>query len=48
LAEYADLCGMHRNYIGGVERGERNISLINIRKIARGFKISLSALFRGV
>lgn len=46
--EFGDLCGLHRNYIGGIERGERNVSLINIRKIARGFKVSLSALFRGV
>ena len=45
---FADLCGLHRNYMGGIERGERNISLINIKKIARALKISLSELFRGV
>ncbi len=44
---FADLCGLHRNYMGGIERGERNISLINIKKIARALKISLSELFRG-
>jgi transcriptional regulator with XRE-family HTH domain len=46
--EFADLCGLDRTYIGGIERGERNLSLINIEKIAQTFKISLSELFRGV
>ena len=33
-------CGLDRTYIGGVERGERNISLINIHKIASGLGVS--------
>jgi transcriptional regulator with XRE-family HTH domain len=46
--EFADMCGMDRTYIGGIERGERNLSLVNIEKIALTFKVSLSELFRGV
>ncbi len=46
--EFADLCGLDRTYIGGIERGERNVSLVNIEKVAKALKISLSDLFRGV
>ena len=38
-------CGLDRTYIGGVERGERNISLVNIYKIARALGISVRELF---
>lgn len=38
-------CNLDRTYIGGVERGERNVSLINIRKIAIGLGVSLRDLF---
>ena len=44
--EFADLCGLDRTYIGGIERGERNVSLVNIEKIAKALKVSLSDLFR--
>jgi transcriptional regulator with XRE-family HTH domain len=46
--EFADLCGLDRTYIGGIERGERNLSLVNIQKVAKAFNVSLSELFRGV
>jgi transcriptional regulator with XRE-family HTH domain len=46
--EFADICGLDRTYIGGIMRGERNVALVNIEKIARAFKLSLSQLFRGV
>lgn len=45
---FADLCGLDRTYIGGIERGERNVALVNIEKIAKALRISLSDLFRGV
>lgn len=38
-------CGLDRTYIGGVERGERNPSLINIHKIAAALNISVKDLF---
>jgi transcriptional regulator with XRE-family HTH domain len=46
--EFADLCGLDRTYMGGIERGERNLGLVNIERIARTLRISLSELFRGV
>ena len=46
--EFADICGLDRTYMGGIERGERNLSLVNIEKIALGFQITLAELFRGV
>ena len=45
---FADMCGLDRTYIGGIERSERNVSLVNIEKIAKTLKISLSELFRRV
>lgn len=37
--------GLDRTYISGIERGKRNPSLINIGKIAKALKVSLSQLF---
>ena len=35
----ADTCGIHRTYIGGIERSERNVSIDNIARIADGLSI---------
>ncbi len=45
---FAAECGLDRTYMGGVERGERNIALRNIQRIARTLGISLSELMRGL
>jgi transcriptional regulator with XRE-family HTH domain len=39
--ELADVCQLDRTYIGGVERGERNLSLVNIYRIATALAIKL-------
>jgi transcriptional regulator with XRE-family HTH domain len=45
LALAADL---DRSYIGGVERGERNIAIMNLKKIADTLKIPVSQLLKGL
>lgn len=45
LAERADL---HRNYVGGIERGERNVGLRNIVKLAKALGVTTSELVKGV
>ena len=42
--ELADLAGLHRTYIGGIERGERNLTLENILKISAALNTRCSAL----
>jgi transcriptional regulator with XRE-family HTH domain len=43
---FADKCGLDRTYVGGIERGERNIALRNIEVIARTLGLTLSKLMQ--
>lgn len=42
----ADKSGLHTNYLGAIERGEKNVSVESIMKIARGLNVTLEELFR--
>lgn len=40
--------GLHRTYVGHVERGEKNVSAMNLFKLADGLGVELQELFAGV
>ena len=46
--ELAELAGLHRTYISDVERGARNVSLVNIWRISEGLGIFPSELFKRI
>ena len=46
--ELADRAGIHRTYLSDVERGGRNLSLINIERLAAALDVSMSGLFAHV
>jgi len=45
---FADQCGVHRTFMGTVERGESNLSFSNISKVATTLQIDLATLFHGL
>ncbi len=45
---FAHQYGLDRTYVGGIERGERNIALRNIEQIAKTLGVTLSQLLRGL
>ena len=46
--ELAHLAGLHRTYLGGVERGERNLGLLNVVRIAKALRLPASTLLADV
>ncbi|PYQ91566.1 MAG: transcriptional regulator [Acidobacteria bacterium] len=44
--QLAERAGLHRNYVGGIERGERNVAIINVVKLAAGLDTSVAELFK--
>ena len=46
--EFADRVGLHRTYIGDVERGERNIGLVNIGRIAQALDLPIVDLVAAI
>lgn len=42
----ADRAGLHRTYIGSVERAERNVSIDNMERIARALEVDITELLR--
>lgn len=47
-AELAELADLHRNYVGGVERGERKVSLVNIVRLARTLAVKPTRLLEPI
>ncbi len=43
---FADLCDLHRTYIGAIERGEKTVTIETAKKLADGLGISLTELFK--
>ncbi len=46
-AELGSRCALHRTFVGSVERGERNLSVLNLRRLARVLRVPPSDLFPG-
>lgn len=45
--ELAELAGVHRTYVGMIERGEKNVTVFSAQKISAALGISISELFEG-
>jgi transcriptional regulator with XRE-family HTH domain len=46
--ELADRSGLHVTFIGGIERGQKNISIVSLEAIARALRVSMTELISAV
>jgi transcriptional regulator with XRE-family HTH domain len=46
--EFAEVCGVHRTYMGHIERGEKNLSFNSMTRVANALNVELSELFMGL
>jgi transcriptional regulator with XRE-family HTH domain len=46
--EFADRCELHRSYMGVVERGQVNLTLATLHKLAGTLEMSVSSLLKGI
>lgn len=44
--ELAEIAGLHRTYVGSVERGERNVSIDNMERLAKALEVDITALLQ--
>ena len=44
--EFAERAGIHRTYLSDIERGTRNVSLLNIERVASALSLTVSELFQ--
>ena len=45
---FADHCGLHRTYMGGIERGERDLTVQTVLTVAKGLNMTMSELLSGI
>ena len=43
-AQLGEACGLHRTFIGSVERGERNVAILSLRRIAKSLRVPIAHL----
>jgi len=44
--QFGDHCELHRTFIGSVERGERNVAILNLRRIAQVLRVPMADLLK--